>query len=109
MRRILVPGVIALLFAPFLLQAAGGIAGHRRTNDAAGMADHECQLVGRRMFGRKDQVAFVLAVVVVGDDDDFAALEGANCFNHPLHIGRHHRASILRTPTLSRNRPGRGA
>ena len=59
-------------------QAAGDFLGHRRADNAAGVADDEGHLF-RRAMGRGDkQIAFVFAVVVVGDDNDLAALKGAD-------------------------------
>jgi hypothetical protein len=34
------------------------------------------------VHSRDDQVAFVLAAAIIGDDDDFAGLIGADGFNH---------------------------
>ncbi len=48
------------------------LAGERRADDAAGVADDEGELFRRRVDRREDQVGLVLAVVVVGDDDDLA-------------------------------------
>jgi len=45
----------------------------RRADDAAAMADDEGHFLGGAERGRDDQIAFVLAVVVVRHDDDFAA------------------------------------
>ena len=50
----------------------------------------------------EDQVALVLAIVVVGDDDDLAALEGADGVDDPsLHDGPSvaigERRSLIRT------------
>ena len=55
------------------VQPARGLAGDRRADDAAGMADDERHLLGGGVDGGDDQVALVLAVVIVGDDDDLAA------------------------------------
>ena len=48
----------------------------RRTDDAAGVADDEGHLLRRAERGCDDEVALVLAIVVIGDDDDLAAGEG---------------------------------
>ena len=45
----------------------------RRADDTGRIADDERHLLGRAQRSRNKQIAFVLAVVVVGDDDDFAA------------------------------------
>ena len=54
------------------------LAGERRADDAAGVADDEGDLLRRGVDGREDQVGLVLAIVVVGDDDDLALSEGAD-------------------------------
>ena len=54
----------------------------RRADDARGVADDERHLLRRAQRGRDEQVALVLAIVVVGDDDDLAPGEGGNrCFD----------------------------
>ena len=50
----------------------------RRANDAGGMADHEGHLLRRAERGGDEQIALVFAVVVIGDDNDLAALEGGD-------------------------------
>ena len=45
----------------------------RRADHAAAMADDEGHFLGGAERGRDDEIALVLAVVVVGHDDDFAA------------------------------------
>ena len=62
------------------VQPARGLAGDRRADDAAGIADDERHLLGGGVNGGDDQVALVLAVVIVGDDDDLAAGEGVDGF-----------------------------
>ncbi len=52
----------------------------RRADDAAAMADDEGHFLGRAERGRDDEIALVLAVVVVGDDDDFAARDRLDGF-----------------------------
>ena len=42
-----------------------------------------------------DQVALVLAIVIVGDDDDLAPLEGADGIGDPLHVGGHGNVHLL--------------
>ena len=66
------------------LQPTRILARQRRADDAAGVADDEGDLLGRGVDGGEDQVALVLAVVVVGDDDDLAALEGGDGFGDAL-------------------------
>ena len=60
------------------LEAPGDLCRQRRADDARGVADDEGDLLGRRVYRREDQVAFVLTVVVVGHDDDFASGEGGD-------------------------------
>jgi hypothetical protein len=57
------------------------LARHRRADDARSVADDEGHLLWRAMHRRDDQIAFVLAIVVVHDDDDLAALERAQGFD----------------------------
>ena len=57
-------------------QASGLIARQRRADDSRRVADDEGHLLGRAQRGRDEQIALVLAVVIVGDDDDLAAGEG---------------------------------
>ena len=57
------------------LQPARVVAGQRRADDAAAVADDEGHLLGRAQRGGDDHVALVFAIVVVGDDDDLAARE----------------------------------
>ncbi len=59
-------------------QAAGFLAGQGRADDAAGVADDEGHLLRRAERGGDDQIALVLAIIVIGDDDDLAAREGFN-------------------------------
>ena len=51
------------------LQARELLLFHRHADDAAGVADHEGHRLGSRMFGGHDEVALVLPVLVVHDDD----------------------------------------
>ena len=52
----------------------------------AGVADDEGHLFGRAMACRDKQIAFVLAVVIVGDNNDLAALKGADGFGDTFHF-----------------------
>ena len=67
-------------------QAAGFRDGQRRADDAAGVADDEGHLFRRAERGCDDQVALVLAVVVVRDDDDFTAGESLDGFGDGIGI-----------------------
>ena len=60
------------------VQALGVVLGDRGAEDAAGVADHEADLVGRGLGRRHDQVALVLAVVVVHDHDQLARRDGGD-------------------------------
>src|SRR5438270_13907061 len=62
------------------MQPAGDLAGDRGADDAAGMADDERHLLRRGVNRGDDQIAFVLAVVIVGNDDDLAAGESVDGF-----------------------------
>jgi hypothetical protein len=71
------------------VQPLGVLASHRRANDAGGVAHNEGHLLGRAMHGGDDQIALVLAAVIVHDDDDLATLEGADGFDGLLLVVRH--------------------
>src|SRR5213593_2468164 len=49
------------------VKAVGLLGGERRADDARGVADDEGHLLRRAERRRDEQIAFVLAVVVVGD------------------------------------------
>jgi hypothetical protein len=71
------------------VQPAGLLARHRRADDARGVAHDEGHLFRRAMHGRDDQVALVLAAVIVHDDNDLAALEGTKRLHHLLLVVGH--------------------
>src|SRR5690606_18381131 len=54
------------------IEPIGVRLGQRHADVAGGVADHEGQQLGRGLLGREDQVAFVLPVLVVDDDDGLA-------------------------------------
>ena len=54
------------------------VARHRHADDAGGVLQEERDLLGRGRLGRHDEVALVLAVLVVDDDDDLAAADGGD-------------------------------
>ena len=62
----------------FEVQALRLLLVDRRTQDAAGVADHEGDLLGRRLRRGHDEVALVLAVVVVHHDHEVAGGDGAD-------------------------------
>ncbi len=78
------------------VQPLGVGARHRRADDAGSMTHDEGHLLRRAMDGRDDQVAFVLAPVIVHHDDDLAALEGADSFDDFLLIVGHERSLCSR-------------
>ena len=60
------------------VQAARLLGSERRANDARGVADDERHLLRRAQARGNKQIAFVLAVIVIGDDDHLAAGEGGD-------------------------------
>ena len=61
-------------------EAAGLRDRERRADDAAGIADDEGHLLRRAEGSGDDEVALVLAIVVIRDDDDFTAGESLDGF-----------------------------
>jgi hypothetical protein len=57
-------------------QPLGLVEWQRRADDAAAMADDKGHLLRRAQRGGDDQIALVLAVIIIGDNDDLAAREG---------------------------------
>ena len=51
------------------------VAGHRQADQAAPVSRHKVDGLGRDFLGRDHQVAFVLPVFIVNDDDDSAFLD----------------------------------
>ena len=66
------------------VQALAALAGQRQADQAAAEARHEVDGLGRDVVGRQHQVAFVLAVFLI-DQDDHAA--GAHVGDDVLHRG----------------------
>ena len=54
--------------------------GDGRADHAGGVAEEERDRLGRRELGRHDEVALVLAVLVVDHDDDLSAADGRDRF-----------------------------
>ena len=54
------------------------LAGERKADQPAPMQGHEVDGLGRDELRRANQVALVLAVLVIGDDDQLAVLEIVN-------------------------------
>ena len=71
------------------IEPLGFLARHRRADDARRVAHDERHLFRRAVDGGDDQVAFVLAPVIIGDDDDFACLEGPDGLHNTLLIIGH--------------------
>ena len=89
------------------------LAGHRQADEPAPEAGHEVDRLGRDLLGRDREVALVLAVLVVDDDDH---LSGADVLERLGNRGRHlasfrrrgRRASVRRTWRPRRPRGSRG-
>jgi hypothetical protein len=69
------------------MQTPRDLPGQRRADDAAGVANDERHLLWCRVYRSKDQVAFVLAVVIIGYDDD---LSSGECFDYLRNTGLGH-------------------
>ena len=84
-------GVGAIVFGHHRreVQALGLFLRHWRADDARGVTHDEGHLVGRAVNGGNDQVPFVLAAVIVGDDDDFAGFKGADRLDDALLVIAH--------------------
>jgi hypothetical protein len=61
------------------LEVVGAFPRKRETNPAARLADHEVDHLGRDKLRRADEIAFVLAILIVGDDDQLAGLDVGYC------------------------------
>ena len=57
------------------LELVEPLAGHRHADEPAAVLRHEVDRLRRHLLGRQRQVAFVLAILVVADDDDLAGAE----------------------------------
>ncbi len=62
------------------VELAGPLGGERGADDARGVPEEERDRLGRGELGRHDEVALVLAVLVVDDDDDLAPPDGGDRF-----------------------------
>ena len=71
------------------VQALGVLRRQGRADDAGGMADDEGHFLRRAQRRRHEQVALVLAVVVVGDHDDLAAGERGHQLLHAVIVVGH--------------------
>src|SRR6185437_6881128 len=56
-------------------QLVAPLAGERQADEAAAVQRHEVDEVGRHHLGRADEVALVLAILVIGHDDDLAVAQ----------------------------------
>ena len=81
------------------LEPVEHVAGHRHADHAAGVPDGEGHQLGRRLGGGEDDVALVLAVLVVDDDD---APAGRDVGDRPARRGRGGRCSRRVMPPPSR-------
>ena len=57
------------------LEFTGTVFGDRCAEDATAVAHHEVHLLGGNLFSGDDEVAFVLAVLIVDDDKEFTTAE----------------------------------
>ncbi|MCY1173795.1 hypothetical protein D9M73_139700 [compost metagenome] len=62
------------------LQRFATLAGHRHADQATGVLGHEVDVLGLAALGGHDQVAFVLAVFVIHEDDHLALADVFNQF-----------------------------
>jgi hypothetical protein len=58
------------------MQPLGLLFQNRRAEDAAGVANHESHLLGRGLARRHDEIAFVLAIVIVHHHDHLSRSDG---------------------------------
>ena len=68
----------------FEVQTLRIIHRQRRAENPARVADHECDPLGRCFRCGHDEVAFVFAVVVIDDDDEFALPHGLDSVLHAV-------------------------
>ncbi len=71
-------GVVFLPHHQRNLELVEPLAGHRHADQAAAVRGHEVDDLRRHLLGRDRQVAFVLAILVVDDDDHLAAADGVD-------------------------------
>ncbi len=60
------------------MQAPGIVGRQRRTDDPAAVANDKSHLLWRAELRRDDKIAFILAIIIIGDDDDFTTSKGLN-------------------------------
>ena len=73
-------GLAAVVAHQGQLELLEPFAFHRDAHDPGAVADHEREGLGRGALGGHDQVALVLAILVVDDDDHAAAADRLDCF-----------------------------
>jgi hypothetical protein len=61
------------------LELVGAFTGERETNPSARLPDHEVDQLGRDELRRTNEIAFVLAILIVGDDDHLAGFDVGYC------------------------------
>ena len=66
--------------------------GQGQADHAAGVLDHEVDRLGRDLLGRDDEVALVLAVFIIDQDDHLAGLEVFEDFGNGR---KRHRSRLL--------------
>src|SRR5581483_297345 len=74
-------GALALRVLPphrVQLELTGALRGDRRADVARRVVEEERDLLGRDELRRHDEIAFVLAVLVVDDHDDLTATDGGH-------------------------------
>ncbi len=79
------------------VEAIQSLSGQARADHAAAVANHERQPLGRGVLGRQDEVALVLAVLVVHDDHHRALRHRRECVFHAICLH-------VRSPGLCRGR-----
>ncbi len=61
-------------------QGFATLAGHRHADEATGITRHEVDVLGLDALGGHDQIAFVLAIFVIHEDDHLALADVFNQF-----------------------------
>jgi hypothetical protein len=63
------------------------------TDQPTGMFGHEVDGLGRHVLGGNDEIAFVLAIFVIDEDDEFPLLDVPNCVFNAVK-GRSHMMNV---------------
>jgi hypothetical protein len=61
------------------MEPLSDVPGQRRADDAASVADDKSQLLGCSVHRGNDQVALILAVIIIGHDNDLAGGKCVDC------------------------------